>query len=261
MLPPGIWRAALALARGPVAKAAALGLAACLHATPAAAACEPWPGEPSPLPTLEDPDALRAEWASLRARELATLAQRFEGRDDLRAQQFWRHLLCLDPTHGEALASVLRTSAVRVHRPPLRDVPFEESSTGDPWRTLGAPLGVQTAQRVRVATGQGELFAAVRDLDEKVRRARFDEALRSAALLRSAVSKLPSSESRVQLLVETEVLAATAELALGRQQQAEASLGRALDAYPGLELDASTTSPKVLRALDAARQARSEGRL
>jgi len=49
------------------------------------------------------------------------------------------------------------------------------------------------------------------------------------------------------------VLAATALLALGRAEAAETALRRALAVEPALALDPAATSPKVLRAFDAAR--------
>ena len=231
------------------ALAAALGLAAA--APPVAAACEAWPGEPDPLPTVTDVDALRAEWASLRGRELTALAERFERRDDPRSLALWQHLLCLDPENAAARAGVARSAAVRVHRPPLGAGPADSAGEGWARGALTAPLGLPGA-----SPPNQQLLAEVRELDEQVRRARFDRALERAAALRRRVSALPPSSDRAGLLVETEVLAATAELALGRPRQAEASLGRALDVYPGLELDPAKTSPKVLRALEAARAAR-----
>ncbi len=53
-----------------------------------------------------------------------------------------------------------------------------------------------------------------------------------------------------------EVMAATAEIALGRRDGARESLARALRADPALELDASEVSPKVLELLREARLAR-----
>src|SRR5262249_393211 len=82
-----------------------------------AANCDPWPGEPRPLPALNDPDPVRAEWASLRVTELAQWARRAETDDPLRARQMWRRLLCLDPANDEAVQGVLRAKTVRVHRP------------------------------------------------------------------------------------------------------------------------------------------------
>jgi hypothetical protein len=107
-----------------------------------AATCDAWPGEPAPLPTLDDPDPLRAEWANLRAQELAQVARSFEAEDPLRAQQMWRRLLCMDPANDEALAGVLRSQAVRVHRPPLLPEPFDAARGRDPWESLGAPTGI-----------------------------------------------------------------------------------------------------------------------
>lgn len=238
---------------------AAWGCLLWLAAAPAAADCAPWPDEPDPLPTLDDADPLRTEWAALRVRELASLAERFKAGDPVRARQLWSHVLCLDPSHVEARRRTAPGAAVRVHRPPLRDEPYRDADGADPWAGLDAPLGVRSVERIAAEGVEGRLFARVRELDEQVSRARFAEALGEAETLRSAVEDLPGGSSRAQLLVEVEVLAATAELALGREAAAEASLGRALDAYPGLELDASTTSPKVLRALESARAARDGG--
>lgn len=230
-----------------------------LVAEPAAAStCEPWPGEPDPLPALKDPDPLRAEWAELRARELATLARRLEERDPLRARQLWRRLLCMDPANDQALVGVLRSPAVQVHRPELRDAAFEDANGREPWKSLDAPLGVKvdrSAERRAEARAARlrELRRAVAAVQSDVRAARFDAALASSAALRPQLAAAPRGSTRRGLIVETEVLAATAELALGRENEAVASLRRALTAEPGLELDPSRTSPKVVRALEAAR--------
>jgi hypothetical protein len=84
-----------------------------------------------------------------------------------------------------------------------------------------------------------------------VRAARFDAALASAERARSHGALSPRTRAAL------EVWAATAALALGREDEARASLARALDAEPGLRLD-SATSPKVRRALDAVRAERAQ---
>jgi hypothetical protein len=240
-----------------------LGLAAGLLLAIAAAApairaanCDPWPGEPTPLPELDDSDRLRAEWAALRMRELATVAARIEPDDPLRAGQLWRRLLCLDPSNDDALAGVLRSRTVRVHRPPLVDAPVA-APADDPWEALDAPLGVRSAPSTRVVRAPSADWTALRGdvavLEQQVRAARFDEALAGAPTIRSRLSRAPASRERAELISQAEVLTATAELAVGRGAEAEASLRRALAADPELALDPTTTSPKVMRALESAR--------
>jgi hypothetical protein len=221
-----------------------------------AANCDPWPGEPRPLPALNDPDPVRAEWASLRVKELAQWAKRTESDDPLRARQMWRRLLCLDPANDEAVQGVLRAKTVRVHRPALVDRPPPRGS--DAWTSLDAPLGLTTdvASTEREEHSQSEfreLRSAVGALEAQVRAAQFERALAAAPALRSRLARAPAGGTRTSLIAQAEVLVATAEIALGRSDAADASLKRALAADPQLSLDPSTTAPKVLRALDAAR--------
>ncbi len=230
-----------------------------LGAAPAHAAnCDPWPGEPQPLPALGDPDPVRAEWASLRVKELAQWAKRAEADDPLRARQRWRRLLCLDPANDEALTGVMRAKAVRVHRPALVGGPLAAARARDAWESLGAPIGVgsdpTTASREARSQGEfRELRSAVGALEEQVRTAQFERAIAAAPALRSQLERAPRGGTRTSLIAQAEVLVATAELALGRSDAADASLRRALTADPALALDPATTPPKVLRALAAAR--------
>ena len=233
---------------------AAIGLAAPAHA----ANCDPWPGEPRPLPALNDHDPVRAEWASLRVKELAQWARRAESDDPLRARQMWRRLLCLDPANDEAVAGVMRAKAVSVHRPTLVDGPISPARAKDAWESLDAPIPLATdvASATREEHTQNEfreLRSAVGALDQQVRSAQFERAIAGAPALRSRLARAPAGGTRTSLIAQAEVLEATAELALGRADAADASLKRALAADPALALDPATTAPKVLRALDAAR--------
>jgi len=220
--------------------------------------CEPWAGEPKPLPALADPDPVRAEWAQLRVKELALWAKRAEKDDPLRASQMWRRVLCLDPANDAALAGVMRARAVIVHRPGLVDEPPVASQGTDPFAALDAPIGL--AMNPRAASHEAESQSVFRELrgevgalEEKVRTAQFEQALAKAPGLRARLSRAPAGGTRTSLIAQAEVLAATAALALGRSDDADASLRRALAADPALALDPSTTPPKVLRALAAAR--------
>ena len=239
---------------------AAIGLGA---STARAADCDPWPGEPRPLPALGDPDPVRAEWASLRMKELAQWARRAESDDPLRARQMWRRLLCLDPANDEALAGVLRAKAVRVHRPPLVDQSPPIPRAQDAFASLDAPLDLATdvASAKREEHSQSEfreLRSEIGALEEQVRSAQFERAVAAAPALRSRLARAPAGGTRTSLTAQAEVLVATAELALGRTAEADASLKRALAADPKLALDPATTAPKVIRALGAARGERAE---
>lgn len=232
---------------------AVIGLAA---ASAHGADCDPWPSEPRPLPALGDPDPVRAEWAALRAKELAQWARRVEGEDPLRARQMWRRLLCIDPNHPEAVAGVLRAQAVRVHRPALVDQAPPAPRNADAWAMLASPVGLASDIALREEPSRNEFRAlrgAVGALEEQVRAAQFERVVASAPGLRSRLARAPAGGTRTSLTAQTEVLVATAELALGRNDAAEASLKRALAADPQLALDPATTAPKVLRALSAAR--------
>jgi hypothetical protein len=221
--------------------------------------CAPWPGEPNPLPSVRDADPLRARWAALRIRELDAAARALEARDPARARALWQHASCLAPADGD-LARRARAviPAVSLHRPSIErgDVMPEAS---DAWASLAAPIAVAGPARAPVRrpaaapSAPPANAAATRLVDETaahVRAARFEAALSSAERARREGASL-APRTRAAL----EVWAATAALALGREDDARASLARALDAEPNLRLD-SATSPKVRRALDAVRAER-----
>ena len=58
-------------------------------------------GEFEPLPTVSDPDFMRAEWARMRGAELARVAERLEREDPVEAQRVWLHAQCLAPGDRE----------------------------------------------------------------------------------------------------------------------------------------------------------------
>jgi hypothetical protein len=233
-------------------------LAAFAAAAAPAKNCDAWPGEPSPLPALGDRDRGRAEWASLRLKELTLWARRAERDDPLRARQMWRRMLCIDPTNADALAGVLRAPPVIVHRPKLSDEPPRAAQEKDAWAALDAPIGLASDAKVASREVQSrnefrELRREVAALEDRVRTAQFEQALAKVPTLRARLARAPAGGTRTSLIAQTEVLTATAEIALGRADAAEASLRRALAADPELALDPATTAPKVLRALAAAR--------
>jgi hypothetical protein len=227
----------------------------------AEAACAPWPDEPAPLPTVDDDDAIRARWARLRLREISETARALADADPVRARVLWEHALCIAPGDPEAAqGAARRVGGVSVYRPGV--VRAEQArAVDDAWTTLGDPIEIVSApqrlpSRPRSAR-DAEVDALLAETADHVRAARFDAALASAERARSDLAALPGRARRTRS-ARLEVWAATAELALGRDAEARASLGRALDADPALRLDGATTSPKVRRALEDVRAERSQ---
>jgi hypothetical protein len=239
-----VWALALAVIAGPRA---------------GQAACEAWPDEPKPLPTLSDADALRARWARLRLREISELARGLAAEDPLRARALWDHALCIAPGDPEAVQGASRKpAAVTVHRPAVVRSP-EGRPAEEAWSSLEAPIELVARPAPRPSRADRDANAQVdKLLDETaahVREARFEAALQSAEQARSSAAGL-RGRARSTRSARLELYAATAELALGRDDEARASLSRALDADPALRLDAATTSPKVRRALEDVRAER-----
>jgi len=238
--------------------------------------CVAWPGEPRPLPQVDDHDPLRARWAGLRAQQLARRAKDLETVAPMAAHQAWRRVLCLDPAEERALAGALRSLPLLVHRPEIRielDAAPSAPDT-DVWASLDAP--VQIAMRagpspshgpgpLSLASGEPALEAPVRAeslwriersiaaAEAQVEAARFEEALETVARARAALDALPPGRDLSTRRLRLELVAATAEAASGRSDDARACLARVLALEPGFTFDARTTSPKLLRLLDAAR--------
>jgi hypothetical protein len=229
--------------------------------------CAPWPGEPVPLPTPADEDQLRARWAALRMMELAQRAERLEATDPAEANLLWRHNLCIDPGDATAGRGAARTAPVRVHRPlVVRGASADSWASADPWGQLGAPIRVvplppheppvQDLARARLLEETEQMLDETEGL---LRAARFEAAMAGATEVRTQLEGLADDDELRARRVRLEVLAATAQIALGREGEARESFGRALAARPDLELDPTKTSPKVIRVLDAVRAAREDG--
>lgn len=234
----------------------------------AAEPCVSWPGEPAPLPRREDADPVRARWAELRAAELEDRARMLEAVDPVAAHRLWRRLACFEPDPGTLAAALVRTRPVRVYRPPLAREPTPVDPEAPAAAGLGAPLAlgprrVASASRAslppEIAAARQPFLAQIDahlDAAERaIRDARFDEAL---ALLRESRRRLSEMRWEDDLLdrwVRAEVLVATVQVALGREDEARAAAARALASDPGLHLDTRSTSPKVLRVFEDARAA------
>jgi hypothetical protein len=241
-------------------------LALLLGRTVGAASCLSWPGEPAPLPSRADADALRALWATLRSEDLSAAALAIESEQPIAANRLWRHVLCLDPAAEEAKLGVERTPVVHVVRPPIERAPAAAPPAGalGPWSTLEEALALPARNPSPTGRGSASRWDAsgadvrIREAREQLLAARFSESLASAAAARRSLASAPRAQ-RDSRVAELEILAATAELALGRDVAAQRSLARALRVKPDLALDPARTSPKVMRALEAARAARGEG--
>jgi hypothetical protein len=252
-----------------VALALVLPLAAPLPALAETAACGAWPGEPSPLPTVNSPDIFLARWAGLRARELAAAAAAAERSAPTRANALWQHVRCLDPASSAAAQGVDRNPLVRVHRPEVREGRAAPEPSGLPGlerldetilvvvaplrpappRVAPPPSIARTPPPPDWTRADADLAAA----EAQIAAAKFEAALASAERLRRELGRSPQAAGAAQRRARAEVVAATAQIALGREGAARKSFERALAADPSLQLDAATTSPKVRRAFDAAR--------
>ncbi|HVP31780.1 MAG TPA: LysM domain-containing protein [Myxococcota bacterium] len=99
----------------------------------------------------------------------------------------------------------------------------------------------------------GGVDCMLRDADQSLRDARFEETLADTGKARTLLTPLGSDPGTSDRRAHLEVVAATAEVALGREDEARASFERALAADPGLALQPEHMSPKVLRLFDETR--------
>jgi hypothetical protein len=108
------------------------------------------------------------------------------------------------------------------------------------------------AAAARAVPPDPELYQVMVDLgraEALLGRAHFREAGDKALLLRRQALALPPSADSKQLVVRSEVLAATAALALGHEAFARECLARAVRLDPHFALDANAP-PKLRRAFE-----------
>lgn len=92
------------------------------------------------------------------------------------------------------------------------------------------------------------------DVDTQICLARFEEALAIARLGHPELETLPQDWRGDRRRARLEVLAGTAQLALGYEHLAREHFGAALALDPNLQLDVDATSPKVRRVFDDVRE-------
>jgi len=217
---------------------ALLGASAVHAQSPGAESCIAWSGEISPLPSTSSPDAFAARWARLRADELERLARALEGSQPELAYRIWTHVRCLDP---QSAGATERLATIR---------PIAASSP--------RPFVIRPKPAVteRPKPDFGPVDRALEQADQNVAAARFEEAIELAAQARKQLQGRGESGDTLERRARLEVIVATAQIALGRNDEAKESFGRALEAKPELELDASLTSPKILQLMAEVRKSR-----
>jgi hypothetical protein len=210
-------------------------------------------------------DRLLMRWAELRTEELAQQAEALEASAPTEANRVWRHVLCLDPGHAPARSAVERTQPLRVHRPVVQIGTAAEAPAPDtdPWRALDspvllvarapAPARVEPAPETRPASDPRTIEGWLTTAESQLEAARFEEALETAARARAGLDAIPPGQDVSPSRVRVELIEATAEAARGRDAEARACFARVLALDPAFALDARTTSPKLIRLLDAAR--------
>jgi hypothetical protein len=231
--------------------------------------CTPWPGEPTPLPTVSSVDPVLARWAILRSVELAAEAQSAEIQAPARANRLWQHARCLDPGNRDAAQGIERTPLFRVYRPDVVVAKTAPAPGATP-ALAGLDETIRVARRpvfwLRLPPTPADappqpspdwkrIDEGLSSAEAQLRAANFEAALSSVERLRRRLGEQSTAAGARARQARAEVVAATAEIALGREDAARKSFERALAADPALRLDPAATSPKVRRAFDAARGA------
>lgn len=148
-----------------------------------------------------------------------------------------------------------RTAAKpRQPRPAVSSPPQISSARPVAATPARAPRGAETAPASGLGTPLFAVDRAIRDTEQRLRSAHFEETLDAARKARSLLTPLQSEPGAAERRARVEVLAAMAEVALGRDAAARASFERALLADPGLNLAPDEVSPKILRLFEETRR-------
>lgn len=257
---------------GALACAVTLALLTALEAVGETARCPSWSGEPSPLPTTSSSNGFLARFAALRAAQLLREASEVESVAPALADRLRLHARCFDP----AAAPAEPVSVVSVHRPRVVSVRAPGGASDAGLDALDAPIRVARAAPVTPPVERRDAPAppaaerreapeappppdwsrtdrALGSAESQLRGAEFEAALATAERLRRQLAASAAAPGAGERRARAEVVAATAEVALGQEEAARRSFERALAADPSLRLDPATTSPKVRRAFEAAR--------
>ena len=126
-----------------------------------------------------------------------------------------------------------------------------------PVATPAAPVALPSVSSAPPAAVSGApVDALIGMAEEELSAARFDHALHTTEAIERLLLAAPASEASAtaKRRARMELVRATAYAAVGHTQQVQNALTKALAADPTLELDPATTSPKLLAALEVARQ-------
>jgi len=93
----------------------------------------------------------------------------------------------------------------------------------------------------------GALQRSVAEIESLVAGAWFRKAIAAADATREWADDIPRSPEAKEARARLEVLASTAQIALGDEAAALRSMERAIYVWPLLHLDETTTSPRVVR--------------
>ena len=206
--------------------------------------CAAWSGELSPLPSTASKDPFEARWATLRASELGRLAKALEGTQPGLAQSLWTHVRCIDPRNEVA------EQRIQTLRPQIAFSPR-------PFVIRPKPAVVQQPKK---PADWGTMDRALAEADSELNEARFARAVELTDDARRELELRSDSAELRERRARLEVIAATALVALGRSEDAGESLARALRADPALELDPTSTPPKIRRLFLQVREQEGVGR-
>ncbi len=253
-----------------------------LARTSSGAPCRAWAGEPTPLPTLADPHRARAEWAKVRVEELSRLARVLEDVDPMEAHRFWKHASCIAPEDEKVSAQLARSTPLTVHhalaqgvgtpgrtsldrassvdgallialtQPNLSSAPAPQPVAARLVRKAPPapppPVSAPPPERVRSkpVLGLNHVDEVLDVLAGMIQEARFRSALEMMTSVREAVREIPAGADQRLRFARVELLAGTAQVALGQNDVAREHFRQALKANPALELGGDQP-PKVRR--------------
>ncbi len=231
-------------------------LAGTLAVGPAAGSdCTAWSGEPSPLPRVDSRDPFSAQWALLRSNELARKAELAEDSDPTESHHLWEHLLCIDPSNTAAQLGLTRTETAQ-RLPPAPPTVSAAPPSRKVTEARAAPKPTAADPSGAAIIDWSEIDARFAVAEELFYDALFRDAMSVLRGLREQLDKHQDLRGGDERRERLEILSAMLLLSLGERAAAHASLARALDKNPALELDPKLTSPKVQRALEAVRSSR-----
>lgn len=124
--------------------------------------------------------------------------------------------------------------------------------------TAPSPPAVSSGPSASATVPLVQVDALLAMADEEISDARFERALHTSVAVERLLGTPDASDGDeiATRRARMELIRATAHTAVGNHEQVQQALARALAADPELKLDPAHTSPKLLTALDVAREIR-----